>query len=238
MPGLIDSATGLSFGTGLQFQTKIGGSGLAISGGLPAPLAYYKLNDGSGTVATDSSGNGFNLAGGPGTWGPGKFNGGAVFAGAGNFQSSAFTPPNGGPYSVAGWLFLNLGVTVSSGWFGLGNVGANDQELILRVTNSGTGLLFSQFNDDLAVTGLADVRGTFVHVVATMDSNKNQTLYLNGSQVGTRVATAFLNANANLFLGREPVSDFWTGTLDEIRVYSVALTPTQVTQLFNLVPGP
>lgn len=30
MPGLIDDSTGLSFGTGLQWQTAIGGGGLII----------------------------------------------------------------------------------------------------------------------------------------------------------------------------------------------------------------
>lgn len=208
---------------------------------LPVPLAYYKLNDGSGTVATDSSGNAFDanaVAPNP-TWGAGKFNGGGVFAG-GYYQNTTIgLGVNGGPYSVAGWLNLNLGVTADSGWFGLGTGSGLDSVLILRATTSGTSLVFAQFQDDLIVTGLADMRGAFVHVVATLDANKNQTLYLNGVQVGARVATGFLVANGNLFIGHEgAAATSWAGTLDEIRLYNVALTPPQVTALFNLVPGP
>ena len=33
MSGLVDSTTGLEFGTGLQFQTPIGGAGLDINAG-------------------------------------------------------------------------------------------------------------------------------------------------------------------------------------------------------------
>lgn len=45
MNGLIDSPTGLDFGTGLQFETQIGTAGLIIelSPNSPAPLVWNAI---------------------------------------------------------------------------------------------------------------------------------------------------------------------------------------------------
>jgi len=46
MPGLVDATTGLEFGTGLQFQTAIGGAGLDITTGvIPAGTLYWGSAD-------------------------------------------------------------------------------------------------------------------------------------------------------------------------------------------------
>ena len=41
MSGLVDSDTGLAFGTALNFQDAIGGAGLIVTTSAPSPLDLY-----------------------------------------------------------------------------------------------------------------------------------------------------------------------------------------------------
>ena len=54
MPGLVDSTTGLDFGSGLQFQTQIGTAGLIISTD-PGPGIELMTDDGLTYLLSDDS---------------------------------------------------------------------------------------------------------------------------------------------------------------------------------------
>ena len=54
MAGLIDSTTGLAFGTGLQFQTQVGTAGLNITTGGPAPPATQMITEASVGMQSES----------------------------------------------------------------------------------------------------------------------------------------------------------------------------------------
>ncbi len=54
MAGLIDTITGLIFGTGLEFQTPIGGAGLTIQVNTPPPTGSIMITEASDTMITEA----------------------------------------------------------------------------------------------------------------------------------------------------------------------------------------
>lgn len=121
---------------------------------------------------------------------------------------------------------------------------------------SGTGVVVGQDKFQIKVTSTkqlqAIVNGTAVtygtplttsrwyHVAATYGGG-NIKLYLNGLLVGTQALTGAISADAtNLTLGKEPgypltsaVPNYFKGKIDEVRVFNVALTDTQVQRMVH-----
>ncbi len=80
-----------------------------------------------------------------------------------------------------------------------------------------------------APAGAVAVGGTY-HVVGTYDGT-TQRLYINGSLAASAALTGAISSNSNaLYIGSwNGSSEFFRGTIDEVAVYSTALTATQVT---------
>ncbi len=76
--------------------------------------------------------------------------------------------------------------------------------------------------------------GQTVHVVGTYDGT-NQRLFVNGAQVASGAFSGALPVNASrVVLGSwDTVSEFLTGTIDEVAIYAKVLTPAQVTNHHN-----
>jgi hypothetical protein len=83
-----------------------------------------------------------------------------------------------------------------------------------------------------AAVGAVVAGGTY-HVVGTYDGNI-QRLYVNDTQVAARVQTGAASTNGNaLRIGsRDGLSEFFSGTIDEVAVYNSSLTPGQVDSHF------
>jgi hypothetical protein len=79
-----------------------------------------------------------------------------------------------------------------------------------------------------APVGAVAVGGTY-HIVGVYNGS-TQTLYVNGVQVAQAALTGAITANNNaLYIGSWNGSkEFFRGTIDEVAVYSAALTATQV----------
>ena len=79
------------------------------------------------------------------------------------------------------------------------------------------------------------------HWVSTYDGSK-VILYKDGVEIGRNNATGTLTQNNNLVMlatsSGGSVSKLFTGTLDEVRMYNRALTPDEVTHLYQYAPGP
>ena len=83
------------------------------------------------------------------------------------------------------------------------------------------------------------------HIAAVYDSTTlTKTLYFDGTQVGSMVLVSALNvAGENFHLGSihflyngAEVSEDFTGTLDDVRIYDSALTETEIGDLIPMVP--
>jgi Concanavalin A-like lectin/glucanases superfamily/FIVAR domain len=105
---------------------------------------------------------------------------------------------------------------------------------------------------DLAI-GVSTGAGPWHHLVATYDGDSTEIFYVDGVSVKTwttlRGAMKTISPTYDLAIGSDLTNSayspditapnyigyggYWTGDLDDIMIYNVALTPTQVTQIYN-----
>ncbi len=203
-----------------------------------APLAYYKLNETSGTVAHDSGVNGLNLTiNGTPTLGvsgalPGDPNGLAMQFNAGTDSVTGMNGVNIDPnFSISLWIkcgvpttFRNLlsrnWVTSPDGWdLFLSN--GSPYPPVMGVSNGAT-----QNNASLATVGVSD--GAWHHIVGTYDANTVR-LYVDGVQKATHA------------ISRNPATSTATvkiagsadgGTLREVSIYRYVLSAADVSDLY------
>lgn len=126
--------------------------------------------------------------------------------------------------SLMSWIDLApgynaVGVVVGQGNFLIRVSGGRQLQAILN----GTTLTYA--------TPLSTSR--WYHVAAIYDGSTLK-LYLNGSEVATTNISGSLNADTNpLTIGKQPSSAirYFKGKIDELRIFNVALTPTQLQRM-------
>jgi Concanavalin A-like lectin/glucanases superfamily len=230
--------------------TGAGGS----CGGTTSNLAgWWKLTDGSGTSAADSSGNGNTgaLENTP-TWiTSGPTGGGLTLNGSNQFVSvsDAASIRLSGSWTASAWV--NVTTLPTSG---------NRAKLIVRDdstqnTNYGldidngkhcTGVSWSVYFNNSSGTNYSTCyaatinTGTWYLVTGTWDGT-TLSLYLNGAFVAnsTPGATPASDSGGDLDLGHEyeSTSDYLNGSLDDERIYNVLLSAAQVAGLYSFTPG-
>src|SRR5271157_2562078 len=214
------------------------------------PVGWWKFDDGSGTKAADSSGNGHTatLVNGVG-WVTGKI-GDAVSANAAYRQYVSIPPIDlSGTQAATVALWANRTYSTSGGHALF--------EATTNYTNSITG--FGFFPDDATCNGIqAALRGNlgyvancysqpssgvWHHLAAVLD--KSQTggdevkFYVDGVlQTANRSLHASTNTNN---FGNNPIylfsragaTEFNSGMIDDLRIYDGALTADQIQQIYN-----
>jgi hypothetical protein len=223
-------------------------------------VGWWKLDDGSGTSAADSSGNGNTgtLINTP-TWTTG-INKGALTLNGTNQYVDAGDPASlqlAGSWTVSTWF--NPSALPSSGhaYFLLDKeincCGGNPQNYRLMLSNSYagcTGLSWSvnfdtaSFNQTSVCYPMSVSAGTWYLITGVWNSaSSNLYLYINGSLVGTTNATFIPPVSGpglgnHLDLGRESSNgSFSAGTLDDARVYNRALSATDIMTLYTSTGG-
>jgi len=214
-------------------------------------VGYWKLDDGSGTTAVDSSGNGNNGTVSGATWVAGTYGGALNFNGTSNYVSMGNPTAlnlGTGSFSVATWF-----KTTASGFQRLvtkGNYGNTNGYLLAN--SSGTvvfsvGAGGSQANTVAVNTPSGFNNGAWHHVAATVDqATKTLRVYVDGvaqtlsvgtgycgTTSGTTVsfATCPINATSSdpFTLGSyNGTTEFFPGALDDVRVYNHALAAQEV----------
>jgi len=203
----------------------------------PAPLAWYKL-DGN---ANDSSGNGFNgtatsVSYVTGIVGPqaASFNGTSSFVQIPRSLSNDFT--------ISFWVKTTQ--TGGSGQWYAGR-GLVDAEVAGSVNDFGISLessnaAFGVGNPDTTITSTAVINdGQWHHVAANrVNSSGAMNLYVDGVwQAGITGPTGTRNAPPAFRLGSlQPGANFFSGTIDDVRLYGNTLNGAQVAALATLTP--
>ncbi|MCX5645120.1 MAG: LamG domain-containing protein [Phycisphaerae bacterium] len=209
-------------------------------------VSYFKLDDGSGTVATDSSGNGHDgtLFGSAVAWIPGHFGGGLFFA---------------TEEAEAGVQFPTTGMSVSAGTISLWGYLSEPQAARTRYffghttrppygsriqiyMNSGVNTLSLGLGDTHArkVDIVPLATKTWHHVVLTWDNGK-YVVYANGEKAaeGTYTGLTALDPVATISDDDNPDEhEAFDGILDEARIYSRAITAAEVKEIFQVPPTP
>ena len=224
--------------------------GLLTSASQADLVGLWRFDEGSGSTASDSSGNGHHgtLVGDP-KWAGGK-NGGALdFDGQDDLVELGKFDVVGPGITLAGWIrpdtfAINDGriITKAVEW------GENDHWWMLSTIASGgeSRLRFRLKTEGQSTTTLIASSGALVveewqHAAATWDGTTMR-LHLNGEEVGSAAkdgAAVATNPDASASIGSQPsdafapatpdhVNKFFDGLIDEVRLYNNALTAEQL----------
>jgi len=204
--------------------------------------AYWTFDQGTGTSATDSSGNG----------------------NTGTLQAAAsWTTGNVGPYAVnltgATNSFVSTPAPVIdssqsysvSAWVKPSSITGNNKTIVaidgsaispfyLQIAGGQYGFALRGSDSTASAlttaNGVAATVGTWTHLVAVHDDTANTvSLYVDGVLKGTTSFNSPWKATGATTVGRAkwnglPV-DFFSGAIDDVHLYDRVLTPTEVTQL-------
>jgi hypothetical protein len=215
--------------------------GLPVSNGLAAAFSF---DEGSGTTASDSSGNGNNGTVSGATWAAqGKFGGALKFDGVNDrvnvpdkptldltnrFTVEAWVKPS----VLTGWRTVLMKETPDGLSYALY---ANDNEpkpaAYGRINGSG-------FSNGSSGTAPLPVNA-WTHLAATYNGSA-LALYVNGVQVDSQpVSGNLVTSNNPLSIGGSLVwGEFFEGWIDELRIYRRALTASEIQADMNTAVEP
>ena len=208
--------------TGLNIRFSVAAGGASLPSGL---VADYEFEDGGGPTAADQSGNNLTgtLVSGP-AWVAGRYGGGLQFNGSGAYVD----------IGSSSLLSLTSGITLTS-WvyptaFSISHTALGKSGPYSLRSNQGSTAL-SRFsintgtNTDLAgVTSLT--LNAWNHLAGTYDG-VNMRYYLNGVLDSTVAKTGLITVNTST-VGIGGAGLPFQGTLDNVRIYNRALTPSEI----------
>jgi chitodextrinase len=241
VPGTTYSDTGLVPNTSYTYQVKATDaagnfspySGTATANTLATIaglVAAYSFDEGSGTTVADLSGNGNTGTLSNTTWtGVAKYGNALVF----NGSSSRVTINDAASLRLSTGVTLEAWVnpsTVSTAWRDIVYKG-NDNYFLESTTNTGApGAGVTIGSVDAVTRGTTPLTvNSWSHLALTYDGSTLR-LYVNGVQVSSLSQPGAIAASTNpLQIGGDSTfAQFFTGTIDEVRVYNTALNQSQI----------
>jgi len=216
---------------------------LAASG----PVVQYSFDEGTGTVANDSSGNGNNgtLINGP-VWITGVHGGALSFDGVNDYISDAgFSWPTGGPVTVAFWNYVDASQVQVATLFG---VGAGDPNRFQVNAPYSDQILYWDYGDSTGngriTANYAPYLGNWTHItlVSAGVGGNFKAIYFNGQLAASAtVSDGPKIAISNLQVGHTPQDAVGfrhqKGSVDDFRIYNRVLTANEI-QTLALLPAP
>jgi len=196
---------------------------------LPTPVAYWPFDEASGPTAADASGNGHTATLVHGTWDTSALK---------KFGPSALANTDGG--HGASIATINLGTVHSIGFWLNGWDGSNDGSVITGPSGmdplyiTAASVYYAAGAGNFATLGATVMTGSH-HYVVTRNGGVTITSYRDGVFLGT----ANLSTNTALTLDTingSPGGNPLVATIDDLRLYDVALTGPQVAELYALTP--
>jgi hypothetical protein len=215
----------------------------AITPGIVLPAAYaaYNFNEGSGTTAADSSGNGRNLTMNAVTFTTGHTGSGATSSGVVTAASVSMTAPTTA-ITLMGWikpLVLSAGSDHIA--FGIFDSGGATEAAIFTERSSGNignpDVLKGHFRIGgqlIPIEGPALTVGVWVHVAVTYNGAV-LLIYVNGVQAQSDARTGLITTG-DIFTvaGNGPNNTFSSDVVvDDVRIYSTALSAIEVGVAMN-----
>jgi hypothetical protein len=213
---------------------------------IPGLAGYWSFEEGMGTTAKDSSGNGHNgTLNGSATWGAGKVGNCVVLnsASQGYVEIPATVVDPTMPYTVSAWVNLT---SISSYQTIVSIDGTLVSAFFFQQRNPGGGGFFSltvrnetaSSTPPAALAKAPTIPGTWTHFTGVFTPT-NISLYVNGdfNNNGTSPPMVTAGPYGHTFIGRSwyknRPADYTTGSVDEVRLYNRALTAIEIKALYN-----
>jgi len=194
-----------------------------LAAGAWADLAgYWKLDDGAGTTAVDSSGNGGDgtLEGNP-QWVAGMIGGALEFDGDDAVNCGDILPLTEG-LTIACWV-NPAGLSGDNNWVA--------RERCYAFKSGGASLKFTTPGvlDHVATDTTLEI-GTWQHVAVTFapEQAEGAVFYLNGAEAQRLDASAINPGNEPFLIGNNEWDQFYEGQIDEVRVYDHILSEADI----------
>jgi len=197
-------------------------------------VGYWRFEEGSGTTASDSSGNGNSgtLYNSP-IWTNGYFGNALGFDGVDDYVNLPSTVQlTNQSFTIMSWMKPSS-LTGNYQMFGPTQWNAVGIGLV-----AGSNQIFCQFNTGgLNIQSSAIVPNTnqWYHVVCSFDwSTSLLSIYVNGTRINSWTATnPSFNWN-NFYIGSQgPDGNLFNGTIDEVQVWNRALTASEIYEMYQ-----
>jgi PKD repeat protein len=195
-------------------------------------VGHWRLDDGTGTTAGDSAGTHPGTLRNGAAWTPGRVGQAIRLDGVDDYVDLGILDVAGSALTMAAWIrpdgFLtddgrilskSTGTAEQDHFFMLSTVDSGGYKLRFRLKAGGS-------TTTLVASSGALSTGQWVHAAAVYNGSA-MILYLNGTEVGRVAKTGALTTGATVpvAIGRNPIAyGAFTGALDDVRLYSRALT--------------
>jgi hypothetical protein len=200
-------------------------------------MAYYPMDEGSGTVVADTSGNGHNgtIEGTP-TWVAGHDGTAVQFGttGSNKINCGMWDNTSGtGKMTVACWVKMATGGTTYQGILAnRTSYNAGDMYWALEVGTAG-GFYFGSLNGSQYNMGNLPTDGTWAHLAMTFDGTA-VIAYLNGAQVSTGTAAYGNKPNSTIYIGAsDNGTNYFQGVIDEVYFFNEILAKEDIVNVME-----
>ena len=206
-------------------------SGTTDAGPAAGLAAAYSFDENTGATVLDLSGNGNTGSISGATWTTGKFGSALSFNGvnARVFVNSATSLNLGSAMTLEAWV---QPTAAQSGWRTI--IQRETDAYFLNGSNDSGALRpsggASMASGTVWTSGTTPLTvGTWAHLALTYDG-ATLNLYVNGVLAATQAASGAIQASANpLWIGgNNPYGEYFQGLIDEVRVYTRALSQSEV----------
>lgn len=207
----------------------------------PGPIGYWKLDEGSGTTAYDSSGNGNNSSAWSGNtkWVQGKYGSATSHDGSGDritipssstldyqpmYTWSVWLKPTAGSYEI-----FDKAADTNNGW----KIGSNGNKYALTIYYTGDDLMCTVPAANMAV-------GEWQHIAWTWDGTSSCSgvkFYKNGKIISfesttTPSGTREIDTGKQILIGGNGYTDY-PGMIDDFKIYNYVRTQEQILEDMN-----
>jgi hypothetical protein len=194
--------------------------------------AAYAFNEGTGSVAADSSGSGNRASLISATWTSGKYGNALSFNGSSSFAYAGVSglPGINQPMTISCWIYIPSRYTSAKTILALANP-ALRASVQLGHKNYQSGVL--SYGDNWIVVGRIPSLGLWNHLGYVFDGTQNR-YYVNGTLIGTSTITNSSAPVTSFQIGRWiGGSEYFRGSIDDLRIYRRALSQDELKLAMN-----
>jgi len=210
----------------------------------PYLVSWWKFDESSGTIASDSADSNPATVYNPATFVSGKIGNALKFNGQGGCYASLLTVPAnldlGNEITISAWI--NTISTELDGIVkrGLDSTSTNNQEYALVIFGGKSGMLFSNGNldtsDDNAIYGTQIINDNqWHHIVGVLRNNDEVEIWVDGVLDATGTKTVSGDLDSNQFIGalKSTTSGFFNGSIDDAMIFNKSLSEEEIKAVYN-----